>query len=93
MKRLCKWSGIVLGGLIGLILLSGMALYPIGMKKLTHSYPNIPVETVQIPSDPAAIARGRHIATIWAAPAVMAITWAGCSSPMTQSKAMFHYSE
>lgn len=66
MKRLRKWSGIVLGGLIGLILLSGMALYPIGMKKLTRSYPNIPVETVQIPSDPAAIARGKHIATIWA---------------------------
>jgi mono/diheme cytochrome c family protein len=46
--------------------LAGLALYPIGMKKLTRSFPNIPVEPVNIPTDPAAVARGRHIAIVWA---------------------------
>ena len=66
MKKILKWTGIVLGGLIGLILLTGLVLYPIGMKKLKRSYPNIPVETVSIPTDAGAVARGRHVAIIWA---------------------------
>ena len=66
MKKIMKWTGIVLGGLIGLILLTGLVLYPIGMQKLTRSYPNIPVETVNIPTDPDAIARGKHVSIIWA---------------------------
>ena len=66
MKKIMKWTGIVLGGLVGLALLAGVALYPSGMKKLTRSYPNIPVETVNIPADPNAVARGRHVAVVWA---------------------------
>jgi mono/diheme cytochrome c family protein len=66
MKKLLKWTGIIFGGLIVLTLLAGLALYPIGMKKLTKTYPNITVETVNIPTDADAIARGRHVATIWA---------------------------
>src|SRR5512136_1017867 len=65
MKNIMKWTGIVLGGLIGLALLAGLALYPIGMKKLTQSYPGVPVEAVYIPTDSDAVARGRHIAIIW----------------------------
>jgi len=48
MKKFMKWTGIVFGGLIGLVLLSGLILYPIGMRKLTRTYPNIAVETVSI---------------------------------------------
>lgn len=65
MKKFMKWTGIVLGGLIGLALLAGLALYPIGMEKLARSYPGIQVETVNIPTDPDAVARGRHIAIVW----------------------------
>jgi cytochrome c553 len=61
-----KWTGIVLGGLVGLIVLTGVVLYPIGKEKLNRSFPNIPIETIQIPGGPDAIARGKHIATIWA---------------------------
>lgn len=61
-----KWTAIVLGGLNGLALLAGLALYPNGMEKLTRSYAGITVETVTIPTDPDAVARGRHIAIIWA---------------------------
>jgi hypothetical protein len=66
MKRLLKWTGIVLGGLFVLLALTGLALYPIGMKKLNRTYPNLAVETVNIPTDADGVARGRHIATIWA---------------------------
>ena len=66
MKKIMKWTGIVLGGLIGLTFLVGLVLYPIGMKKLTQSYPDIPVEMVNIPTDSDAVARGRHISIVWA---------------------------
>lgn len=65
MKNIMKWTGIVLGGLIGLAVLAGVALYPIGMKKLTRTYPSVPVEAVNIPTSLDAIARGRHNAIVW----------------------------
>ncbi len=66
MKKFMKWTGIVLGGLIGLALLAGMALYPSGKKRLDRSYPDIQVEVVNIPNNSDTITRGRHLATIWA---------------------------
>lgn len=65
MKKIMKWTGIVLGGLIGLTLLAMVVLYPIGMKKFTRSYPNIPVEAVNIPTNPDAVANGGHVAIVW----------------------------
>ena len=65
MKKIMKRTGIVLGWFFGLFLLAGLVLYPIGMKKFTRVYPNIKVETINIPTDAEAIARGKHIATIW----------------------------
>ena len=66
MKKFFKWTGIVLGGLIVLIFLAGLILYPIGMKSLTKVYSNVTVETINIPTDADAIARGRHVSVIWA---------------------------
>jgi len=65
MKKFIKWASIVLGGLLVLTALAGLVLYPIGMKKLTRTYPNITIESVNIPTDANAIVRGEHIATIW----------------------------
>jgi len=65
MKSIMKWTVIVFGGLIGLVLVAGAALYPSGVKKLSQTYADIPVETVTIPSDPEAVARGKHVAIIW----------------------------
>jgi hypothetical protein len=65
MKNFMKWTGIVLGGLIGQAVLAGVTLYPIGMKKLTRSYPGVPVEAVNIPTGADAIGRGRHITIVW----------------------------
>ncbi len=65
MKKVMKWVGIVLGGLIALAFLTGVVLYPIGLEKITQPFPNIPVETLNIPTDADAIARGRHVAIVW----------------------------
>jgi len=65
MKKFLKWTGIIFGGLIVLVALAGLILYPAGVKKLDQTYPNLAVETVNIPTDADAVARGRHIATIW----------------------------
>jgi cytochrome c553 len=65
MGRFLKWAGILLGGLTGLVVLAGVVFYPIGMEKLTRSYPGIPVETVKVSNSPNAVTRGEHIVTIW----------------------------
>ncbi len=65
MKKFFRCCTIVLGAGIGLFLLAGFVLYMIGMQKLTRSYPAIPVEAITIPTDEAAIARGKHIAITW----------------------------
>lgn len=66
MKKFFKWTGMVLGGLVGLTLLAGLVLCPIGMKKLTRTCPNITIESVNIPTDADGIARGKHVSVIWA---------------------------
>jgi mono/diheme cytochrome c family protein len=65
MSKFLKWTAIVLGGLFVLSAFAGLVLYPMGMKKLSQTYPNITVETVNIPTAAEAVARGKHIATIW----------------------------
>jgi mono/diheme cytochrome c family protein len=66
MKKFFKWTGNVLGGLIVLAFLAGLVLYTIGIKKFTRTYPNITVDSVNIPTDADAIARGKHVSAIWA---------------------------
>jgi cytochrome c553 len=56
----------VLGGLFVLVAVVGLVLYPMGMKKLNQTYPNLAVETFNVPTDADAVVRGKHIATIWA---------------------------
>lgn len=65
MKKLVKWTTITLVGLIVLSLLAGLVLYPIGMKQLNRSFPDIPVEAVNVPIDPDSVAHGSHIAIVW----------------------------
>lgn len=66
MKKFIKWASIVLGGLLVLIAVAGLMLYRSGMNSLNQTYPNIAVEMLTIPTDPDAVTRGKHIATIWA---------------------------
>ncbi len=66
MKKFLKWTGIVLAGIFGMILLASLVLYPIGMKKLTRSFQDIRVGLIDIPpAIPDALDHGRHVAVIW----------------------------
>lgn len=63
MNRVLKWSGIVLAGLIVLILLAGAGVYAASEVVLRRSY-DVPLEEIAVPTDSAAIAEGRRLATI-----------------------------
>ena len=65
-RKILKWIGIVVGSLIGLLVLTFVALYVIGTVKWNrlHGKYDVPVETISIPTDQASIARGEHITTI-----------------------------
>ena len=59
MKKFFKWFGIVLGSLIGLIVLVFLGLMLKGNSMLNKKY-DAQVETITIPTDAEAIARGEH---------------------------------
>jgi len=65
-RKILKWIGIVLGSLVGLLVLAFVVLYIIGSVKWSrmHGKYDVPVETINIPTDEASIARGEHIATL-----------------------------
>jgi len=63
MKKLFKWIGIIFGGLLGLLLLTAIALYFVGGATVGKKY-DVPVQTVAIPTDAEAVQRGDHLATI-----------------------------
>jgi cytochrome c553 len=65
-RKILKRIGIVLGSLIGLAVLGFAVLYIIGSVQWSklHGKYDVPVETIDIPTDQASIARGEHVATI-----------------------------
>jgi mono/diheme cytochrome c family protein len=65
-RKILKWIGIILGGLIGLLIVAFTVPYIIGTVKWNklHGKYEVPVETITIPTDQDSIARGEHIATI-----------------------------
>jgi len=60
MKKVLKWVGIVLGGLIGLILIAAVAIFVISDSTVNKHY-DITAEDITIPTDAESIARGKHI--------------------------------
>lgn len=65
MKRLGKWIAIGLGGLVGLLLLALLALYALSTTRINKRY-EITTEAVTVPTDEATLARGQHLADIFA---------------------------
>jgi len=61
MKRLLKVLGLALAGLAGLLLIGATAVYYSSAAKLEKKYV-VTVRPAALPSDAAAVARGRHIA-------------------------------
>lgn len=60
LMRALKWLGYIVGVLIVLIVVAVGTVYAVSSAKLGKTYPTV-VETVAIPTDPASIARGKHL--------------------------------
>lgn len=63
MKKVLKWIGILLGGLLGLLLIAVVALFAIGTAQLNKTR-NIQAEAIAIPTSDAALARGEHLVDV-----------------------------
>ncbi|MBA3341897.1 MAG: c-type cytochrome [Gemmatimonadaceae bacterium] len=62
MKRAFKWLGYIVGGLLVLIIIAVGTAYAISSRRMARTYPTQVAETIAIPTDPASIERGRHLA-------------------------------
>lgn len=60
MKRVMKWIGIVLGSLIGILLIAGLALHFVGKSRLDNA-PEVATKPVAVTMDETAVARGEHL--------------------------------
>jgi mono/diheme cytochrome c family protein len=61
MRRVFKWTGIVVGSLVGLVLLGLAVVYGVSERRLRRTY-SVEPPAVAIRSDAQTVARGRHIA-------------------------------
>jgi mono/diheme cytochrome c family protein len=60
MKKVLKWMGIALAGLVGLIVVAAVAFFAIAYFKLNRTF-EVEVAAVAIPNDEAVLARGEHL--------------------------------
>jgi cytochrome c553 len=59
-KKVLKWVGIILAGILGLLVLAAITLYVVTEQRLNKVY-QVPPSGLVIPSDPGTIARGKHL--------------------------------
>ena len=64
MKKFLKWTGIVVGGLVGLALLGVALLYVLSERELRHRYSTGAATALVIPSDAASIEEGHRLAQL-----------------------------
>jgi cytochrome c553 len=61
MKKLLKWLGFALAGVLGLMLIGAVAVYATSNAKLHKTF-TVAVQSIAIPTGAAAVERGRHLA-------------------------------
>ncbi|MFN8458656.1 MAG: cytochrome c [Anaerolineae bacterium] len=61
MRKILKWLGFILAGIVVVILLAAAAAYMMTESRLNRTY-NVQPEALAIPSDAEAVKRGEHIA-------------------------------
>jgi cytochrome c553 len=81
MKRLLRWTGIALGALAGVLIIAYGILYMISERVFQRAYDG-PRVSLTIPTDAAAIAEGRRLATIRGC-------FGGCHGKEAEGKVMF----
>ena len=62
MRKIMKWIGIGLLGLVALVLLAGVVLYATTSRRLEKIY-SLPAEAVSIPADTEPISKGQRLVT------------------------------
>jgi mono/diheme cytochrome c family protein len=60
MRRVLKWIGIILGGLIGVLLIAAIVLSVRGQQMLRQTMA-VPTDQIVVPTDAESLARGKHI--------------------------------
>lgn len=63
MKKILKWVGVVIGGLVGLLVLMVVGVYLVVEARMNQTI-DAPEDSVAIPSDPASLELGKHVAEI-----------------------------
>ncbi len=61
MKKVAKWAGIVFAGLAGVLVVAAALVFFLSQNRINRTYA-IQVETLTIPTDADALARGEHLA-------------------------------
>lgn len=59
-RKILKWFGIVLGGLLGLAILAAVILWAIGTSKVNRTY-DVRPEPIELPTDEASLQRGEFL--------------------------------
>jgi mono/diheme cytochrome c family protein len=62
-KRVLRWLGFGLGGVIVLLLLATLVVYGLSARILNHTW-DVPLTQINVPSGPTAVAEGARLATI-----------------------------
>ena len=60
MRKVLKWLGIVLGGLLVVLVIAVISLYLVAQGRLNRDY-DVQAAAITIPTDEAALARGEHL--------------------------------
>lgn len=63
MKRLLRWIGIILGGLLVIVVVAAVGLSIAGVSRLDKTYA-VQAEKITIPADGASLARGEHLVDV-----------------------------
>jgi mono/diheme cytochrome c family protein len=75
MKRVLRWLGFGLGGVLVLLLLATMVIYGLSARIINHRW-DVPLTRITVPTGPAALAEGQRLATIRGC--------SGCHGPQLQ---------
>ncbi len=63
LRKIAKWTAIVAGALVGLVLLAVVVIYLAGGRVLAQRW-DIPLTSIDIPDDSVAVSEGRRLAAI-----------------------------
>ncbi|HEC23293.1 MAG TPA: c-type cytochrome [Chloroflexi bacterium] len=66
MKNILKWLGIVAGGIVGLLVVAGIAVFVVSNSRLNRTY-DLPAESITIEADPESLANGEHLYQVFCA--------------------------